>query len=104
MKTLPKPVVGYVSVVLGVITIAAIAIFNLRGTPTKAHRHWDADIHRIIARQQAKKQDSNSVPRTALPGIADEGAPQLAVLTREPPPNRNEPAAIDSETAPQKVQ
>ena len=104
MKTLPKPVVGYLSVVLGVIAIAAIAVVNLRATPTKAHRHWDADIHRIIARQQAKKQDTMSVTRAALPDIAEEAVPQLAVLTSEPPPDRNEAAAIDSETAPQKVQ
>lgn len=104
MKALPKPVVGYVSVVLGVIAMAAIAVLNLRATPTKAYRHWDADIQRIIARQQAKKQDTISVTRTALPDIADEAVPQLALLTGEPPPDRNEAAAIDSETSPQKAQ
>jgi len=75
-----NPVVGYVGAVLGVIAIASVAVFTLHGMAAKAHRHWDADIHRIIAQQQAKKLDTASPARTEIPD--NNARPQIATLTR----------------------
>ena len=58
MRILTNPVAGYVGAVLGVIAVASFAVFNLHGMAATAHRHWDADIDRIIAQQLAKKQDA----------------------------------------------
>ena len=79
MRSLANPVVGYVGAVLGVIAIASIAVFTLHGMAAKAHRHWDADIDRIIAQQQAKKLDT--VAQAEIPNFNDAG-PQVTALTR----------------------
>jgi hypothetical protein len=79
MRSLANPVVGYVSAVLGVIAIASVAVVTLHGMAAKAHRHWDADIDRIIAQQQAKKLDTAIPARTDIPNDA---RPQIATLTR----------------------
>ena len=81
MRSLASPVVGYVGAVLGVIAVASVAVFTLHGMAAKEHRHWDADIDRIIARQQAKKPDTAVLARAKIPD--DIGArPQIATLTR----------------------
>jgi hypothetical protein len=80
MRSLANPVVGYVGAVLGVIAIASIAVFNLHGMAAKAHRHWDADIDRIIAQQQAKKLDT--VAQAEIPNFSDAG-PRVTALTRD---------------------
>jgi hypothetical protein len=82
MRSLANPVVGYVGAVLGVIAIASIAVFNLHGMAAKAHRHWDADIDRIIAQQQAKKLDTVVLARADIPNVSDAG-PWVAALTRD---------------------
>jgi len=74
--------VGYVGAVLGVIAIASIAVFNLHGMAAKAHRHWDADIDRIIAQQQAKKLDTVVLARAENPNVSDAG-PRVTALTRD---------------------
>jgi hypothetical protein len=59
-----------VATVLAVIGIAAAGVVNLYGMTAKAHRDWDADIDRIIARQQEKKRlvEMASLERGDLPG------------------------------------
>jgi len=81
MRSLANPVVGYFSAVFGVIAIASVAVFTMHGMAAKAHRHWDADIDRIIARQQAKKLDTAVTVRAEIPNDGD-ARPQTATLTR----------------------
>jgi hypothetical protein len=107
---LNTPVVGYVGAVLGVIAIASLAVFNLQGMAAKAHRHWDADIDRIIATQQGKKQvtDGASVARGEIPGAAgdaSEAGSQIATLTTGSiDDDDDEPAATNDESTQKKVQ
>jgi hypothetical protein len=81
MPSSTSPVVRYVSAVLGVMAIASVAVFTLHGMAAKAHRHWDADIDRIIAQQQAKKLDMAVLARAEIPDESNV-RPQLAALTR----------------------
>jgi hypothetical protein len=81
MRSSNSPVVGYVSAVLGVIAIASVAVFTLHGMAAKAHRHWDADIDRIIAQQQAKKLDTAVHARAEIPDDSN-ARPRIAALTR----------------------
>ncbi|MEA2984920.1 MAG: hypothetical protein QOD94_1174 [Alphaproteobacteria bacterium] len=81
MRSFASPVVGYVSAVLGVIAIASVAVFTMHGVAAKAHRHWDADIDRIIAQQQAKKLDTEATVRAEASDDGD-ARPQTATLTR----------------------
>jgi hypothetical protein len=105
MSTLAKPVVGYVGAVLGVISIASFAVFNLQGMTAKAHRHWDADIDRIIARQQAKKYGMVALARTETPGVRSDVAPQIAALTTEPREEEDDDDAVSNDgIGTQKVQ
>ena len=97
MSTLAKPVVGYVGAVLGVISIASLAVFNLQGMTAKAHRHWDADIDRIIARQQAKKHGMVALARTETPGVRSDVGTQIAALTTEPLEEEDEEAAVGND-------
>ena len=103
MRSLANPVVGYVGAVLGVIAIASVAVFTLHGTAAKAHRHWDADIDRIIAQQQAKKLDTAIPARTDIPG--NDARPQIATLTRSSvEDDEDEPALSNEETKSKKLQ
>src|SRR5258708_87832 len=95
MSILAKPVVGYVGAVLGVIAVASLAVFNLQGMTAKAYRHWDADIDRIIARQQAKKLGRVALARVETPGVESDAGLQIAALTREPLEEDEEAAAGD---------
>jgi hypothetical protein len=105
MSTLGKPVVGYVGAVLGVIAVASLAVFNLQGLAAKSHRHWDADIDRIIARQQAKKQGLVALARAETPGVVSDVGPQIAALAREPLLEDDKEAALGNEgIAPAKAQ
>jgi hypothetical protein len=81
MRSSTSPVVGYISAVLGVIAIASVALFTLHGMAAKAHRHWDANIDRIIAQQQAKKLDTAVLARAGIPDNSN-ARPQIAALTR----------------------
>jgi hypothetical protein len=107
---LNTPIVGYVGAVLGVIAIASLAVFNLQGMAAKAHRHWDADIDRIIAAQQGKKQvtDGASVARGEIPGAAGDASdagPQIAALTTGSiDDDDDEPAATNDESTQKKAQ
>jgi hypothetical protein len=103
MSILAKPVVGYVGAVLGVIVIASLAVFSLQGMTAKAHRHWDADIDRIIARQQAKKQGAVKLARAETPGVQSDVGPPIAALTREPLQQNEEAAASNERTSTQKL-
>ena len=93
MSILAKPVVGYVGAVLGVIGVASVAVFSLQGMAAKAHRHWDADIDRIIARQQAKKQGMVALAHVETPGVESDAGPQIVALSREPLEEEDEEAA-----------
>ncbi|HET7678522.1 MAG TPA: hypothetical protein VFK79_00125 [Xanthobacteraceae bacterium] len=93
-----NPAVGYVGAVLGVIAIASIAVFNLHGMAAKAHRHWDADIDRIIAQQQAKKLDTATLARAEIPDDGDT-RPQIAALTRDAIEEDEDELAFSSEEA-----
>ena len=75
--------VGYVGAVLGVIGIASLAFFNLQAMAAKAHRHWDADIERIIATQQVKKQSLElaTLARTDRSALTEGSGPRIAALT-----------------------
>ena len=97
MRSLANPVVGYVGAVLGVIAIASIAVFTLHGMAAKAHRHWDADIDRIIAQQQAKKLDTASPARTEIPD--NNARPQIATLTRSSGEDDEDEPALSNEQA-----
>lgn len=55
-KQVASPVVGYMATVLAVIAIALAGVVNLYGMTAKARHSWDADIDRIIAKQQEKKR------------------------------------------------
>jgi hypothetical protein len=96
MSTLTKPLVGYLGAVLSVISIASFAVFNLQGMAAKAQRHWDADIDRIIARQQAKKHGMVAFARAETPGVQNDAGPQIAALTREPLEEDNDEAAVSA--------
>lgn len=75
----------YVGAVIGVMAVASLAIFNLRGMAAKAHKHWDADIDRIIARQQEKKQDLvlAALARADSPEIAGDAGREIAAISRD---------------------
>ena len=100
---LTTPVIGYVGAVLGVMGIASVAVFTLQGMAAKAHRHWDADIDRIIATQQGKKRtaDMAALARADIPG--DDG-PAIATLTTGSADDDDEPVLTRKETAQQKAQ
>ena len=103
MRSLANPVVGYIGAVLGVIAIASVAVFTLHGMAAKAHRHWDADIDRIIARQQAKKLDPASLARTEIPD--NDARPRTATLTRSAgEDDDDEPALSNQEAKSKKLQ
>jgi len=97
---LKTPVVGYVGAVLGVIAIASFAVFTLQGMAAKAHRHWDADIDRIIATQQGKKRtmDVAALARADVPGIQNDEGVQIAALTTGPVDDDDEPALAQAPT------
>src|SRR5687767_3223991 len=97
MRSLATPAVGYVGAVLGVIAIASVAVFTLHGMAAKAHRHWDADIDRIIAQQQAKKLDTASPARTEIPD--NDARPRTATLTRSAGEDDEDEPALSSEEA-----
>ena len=97
MRSLATPAVGYVGAVLGVIAIASVAVFTLHGMAAKAHRHWDADIDRIIARQQAKKLDTASPARTEIPD--NNARLRTATLTRSAGEDDEDEPALSSEEA-----
>jgi hypothetical protein len=84
--------------VLGVIAIASIAVFNLHGMAAKAHRHWDADIDRIIAQQQAKKLDTTALARAEIPEDSDT-RPRIAALTRDAIEEDEDELAFSNEEA-----
>jgi hypothetical protein len=98
MRSLANPAVGYVGAVLGVIAIASIAVFNLQGMAAKAHRHWDADIDRIIAQQQAKKLDTTALARAEIPDDRDT-RPRIAALTRDAIEEDEDDLAFSNEEA-----
>lgn len=104
MRTEPAPVVGYVATVLAVIAIASIAVFNLDGMTAKTHRSWDADIDRIIARQQEKKKQVElaALDRTAPASVASDAEARAAELTTGSIAEEN----LDNQyqTSPQKAQ
>jgi len=104
MSILAKPVVGYLAAVLGVISIASFAVFNLQGMAAKAQRHWDADIDRIIARQQAKKHGMVALARRETSGVQSDVGPQIAVLTRGPSSEEDEEALSKDESGVAKLQ
>jgi len=97
MSILAKPVVGYVGAVFGVMAVASVAVFNLQGMAAKAHRHWDADIDRIIARQQAKKQGMIALARVETPGVASDAGPQIAAFARVPLEQDDEEPAVSND-------
>ena len=97
MRSLANPVVGYVSAVLGVIAITSVAVFTMHGMSAKAHRHWDADIDRIIAQQQAKKLEA-VLARAAIPDDSD-ARPQIAALTRAAIEENEDELAFSNEEA-----
>jgi hypothetical protein len=72
-KNWATPAMGYLSAVIGVIAIASLSILTLHGMSAKAQRHWDADIDRIVAKQQAKKRGIvvASLARTETTGSAN---------------------------------
>jgi hypothetical protein len=81
---LASPLTGYVGTVLGVIAIASLASFSLQNMSAKAQRHWDADIDRIIAKQQEKKRGTDVAslePIGISTDVADESASVSAVST-----------------------
>jgi hypothetical protein len=104
MSILAKPVVGYLGAVLGVISIASFAVFNLQGMAAKAHRHWDADIDWIIARQQAKKHGMVALARSETAGVQSDVGPQIAALAREPLDEEDEEALGKDESGVAKLQ
>src|SRR6476619_7054423 len=75
--------------------VASLAVFNLQGMTAKAYRHWDADIDRIIARQQAKKQGMVALARVETPGVESDAGPQIVALTRESVEEDEEAAVSD---------
>jgi hypothetical protein len=82
MRTLATPAVGYVSAVFGVIAVAYLAVFNLQGMAAKAQRHWDAEIDRIIAKQQEKKRLLESTaPGQVDPKSVPNAEPSATTLT-----------------------
>jgi hypothetical protein len=100
--TLKTPLVGYVGAVLGVIAIASIAVFTLQGMAAKAHRHWDADIDRIIATQQEKKQAIDvALARGGAPGVVRRAGPQIATLTTGSIDDDDDDLALTNEEAAQ---
>jgi hypothetical protein len=96
-------VVGYLGAVLGVIAIASIAVFTVRGMAAKAHRHWDADIDRIVARQQAKKQEMVALSDAETPVMQSGAGPQIAALISEPLEAEDDDLANINESDSQKV-
>jgi hypothetical protein len=101
MRILVKPVVGYVAAVLGVIVIASIAVFNLRGSMAKTQRHWDADIDRIITQIQDKRRDMDAAALawSEIQEPESDAGPQIPSF-----PQSVEHVAVHEETAPQKAQ
>lgn len=84
MSLFDRSGVVYVGAVLGVIAVASLAVFNLRGMAAKAHRHWDADIDRIIARQQEKRQDLllAALARADIPDMTNGSGREIAAISR----------------------
>ena len=77
--------------------VASLAVFNLQGMAAKAHRHWDADIDRIIARQQAKKHGMIALARVETPGVASDAGPEIAALARVPLEQDDEEPAVSND-------
>ncbi len=73
---------GYTGAVVGVIAVASVAAFNLQGVTAKAQRHWDADVDRIVAKQQEKKRlvEWAAFGQADPRGVRDDGI-ETAVLT-----------------------
>jgi hypothetical protein len=80
------PAIGYLSTVIGVIAIASLSVLTLQGMTAKAQRHWDADIDRIVAKQQAKKPGIvlASLARTDTTGSTSDVAPGIMTVTTGP--------------------
>lgn len=104
MPILANPVAGYVGTVFGVIAIASIAVYDLHGVAAKAHRHWDADIDRIIAQQQDKKRymDMTALARTETPDGESGVEPQFTALSTGSI-EAEETASANSENGPPNV-
>jgi hypothetical protein len=98
-----RPVFGYLGAVLGVMAIASIAVFTVRGMAAKAHRHWDADIDRIVARQQAKKLEMVTLSEAETPVMQSSAGPQIAALISAPLEAEEDDLAATHEGDTQKV-
>lgn len=97
MRYIANPIFGYFGAVFGVIAVASIAFFNLQGMAAKAHRHWDADIDRIVAQQQEKRHEMEmaALARAEHPAAG----PQIAALTTNSVDDDDDP--LDSRDAAQ---
>jgi hypothetical protein len=89
MRNPTVPVLCYVGAVLGVIAVASLAAFQLQGISARAHRHWDADIDRIIAQQLEKKREAEVAMLARAGDDGREDEPQVAAFTTR--------AALDDE-------
>jgi hypothetical protein len=103
MSTSVRAIIGYVAAVLGVIAIASVAVFDMRGMAAKAHRHWDADIDRIVAHQQVKRQ-LIALASAESPDVQSDAGPQIAGLTIEPIEAEDDVAPVGNDSGSQKVQ
>jgi hypothetical protein len=103
MSTSVRAVIGYVAAVLGVIAIASVAVFDMRGMAAKTHRHWDADIDRIVAHQQIKRH-LIALASAETPDVQSDAGPPIAGLTTEPLEAEENEAAVGNESGSQKVQ
>ena len=83
--------------------IASIAVFTVRGMTAKAHRHWDADIDRIVARQQAKKLEMVTLSDAETPALQSDAGPQIAALISEPLQAEDDDLAATNASDSQKV-
>jgi len=103
MSTSVRAIVGYIAAVLGVIAIASIAVFDVRGMAAKTHRHWDADVDRIVAHQQVRKH-LIALASAEVPGVQSDAGPQIAGLTVEALEAEEDEAVVGSESGSQKLQ
>jgi hypothetical protein len=74
---------SYTGAVVGVIAVASVAAFNLQGVAAKTQRHWDADVDRIVAKQQEKKRMAEwaSAGQTDPRSVAGEDIETAALAT-----------------------
>jgi hypothetical protein len=82
MRNWATPLVGYVGAVIAVMALATLAGLHLRGSVSRAHRHWDAGVPRVIAQQQQKRREMESTAMVSAANAAE--APHLA-SDRAPP-------------------